>query len=283
MNGSIASGIYGGNGIIGNVRSTSNEFNSGAHQYGGVSRIPQSSNSPQFETSTNFPLLSSSTSLSSKGGSLNTLGYNAVAALSSNLAQGQLGHRLLNGNEDDFAIENEDFPALPGSHSISSKNSNSEQQQQQQQQHSANGISASGHSLASTADRHSLQQQQLQHPDLLSQQQSNLFSNAGFGLSSQHHSNSSSSGLSGDLQLNMNGRGSLIQSQGSALLNSSSNLSQDTFGTSLSGSAPQPPPPQPPQPASVTKEGKYGLSGLLEIIRYTDKVLSMLLCPFYLI
>ena len=267
--------MYSGNGIIGNVRSSALEYNSANHQYSGsgISRLNQSSNSTQFD---NFPLLPSANLSATAGKGSSSLAYNSVASLSTNSSQQHSQqHRLLNGGEEEFAIENEDFPALPGSHHSSKSNA-----VEQQQQHASNGLS-----LSSAGDRHSLQQQQ-QQQDLLNPSQSSLFlGGGGFGHGVSHSSVLSSSSIGGsDLSINLSGRGGLLQQpQGSALLNSS-NLNQDSFSTSSTLTGPPPPPPQPSQQAllhqqqqqqsglPVNKDSKYGLSGLLDIIRYTDKV-----------
>ena len=267
INGSSSLGMYSNNGIIGSVRNSALEYNSANHQYSGVSRLNQSNSAPSpFDSSANFPLLSSA-NLSATGKGSSSLAYNSVASLSTNSSQ---QHRLVGGGEEDFSIENEDFPALPGSHHNSSKPNAVDQQQQQ---HGSSVLSSAG-------DRHGLQQQDL----LNSSSQSSLFSGGGgFGHSANHSSVHSSSSIGGsELSINLSGRGGLLQPQGSALLNSS-NLSQDSFSTSSTLSGP-PPPPQPSQQAllhqqqqqqpgpPVNKDSKYGLSGLLDIIRYTDKV-----------
>jgi len=258
--------MYGSNGIVGNLRTSSNDYSLLSHQYatagGGVPRIPPANTPPQFDSAANFPSLSSSTSIPGKG--TVGMGYSAIVAMSNS----NQSHRLNSNSEDEFALENEDFPALPGSLHHSSKVIPEQQ---------TNGTHPNlGSSGTAAIERHSLQQQD--SLNMFSTNGSSAFSLSSLGGTSNHihHSNSQSSnsnsgpihGLSNNANSNnsdlMSGRaGSSLLSGGGVgdmLEFAPGSSSTGTVGPSLANSA------------ASSKEAKFGLLGLLEIIRYTDKV-----------
>jgi hypothetical protein len=254
-----------------------------------------------FDTS-NFPLLTTN-SLNSGGIShMNALskgtagpnsnssqfgGFNAPYG-NSNLSQmQQQQQRIGGGDSDDFTLENEDFPALPTvSGSSQSKNSN-ELNSLSSHHHSAasNAFMArdpalvnSLHIGGSSSTGSSLHQEHSHH----------LHYGSGLGTSSSsyaashphpphsdnnHHNISSSSGSnssvnhlkSGSLGGNLLGGGNSSVNSLLASLNSSSIHINSSSSSSSTGS----------HPMSNSKEFRYGLSGLLDIIRIADKVTNL--------
>lgn len=253
-----------------------------------------------FDTS-NFPLLTTN--------SLNSGGINHMNALSkgtagpnsnssqfggfnapygnSNLSQMQQQQRIGGGDSDDFTLENEDFPALPTvSGSSQSKNSN-ELSSLSNQHHSAssNAFVARDPSLVnslhiggSSSTGSSLHQEHSHHlhygsGGLGTSSSSYATASHPHSDSSNHHISSSGSSSSnsvnqlksGSLGGNLLGGGNTSVNSLLASLNSSSihiNSSSSSSSSSSTGS----------HPMSNSKEFRYGLSGLLDIIRIADKV-----------
>ena len=175
--------------------------------------------------------------------------------------------------DDDFTIQNEDFPALPGS-SHGDRNS---------QKHDISGITGSmmgpgqGHGQGPLGiDRmRDLSQESLQHQLLEQQQQQMLIS-----AQTQSMGPAVSRGNMAQQSIAVGGNGgntdnSAIQGGNNSMTNGNflgigggggmqvshmgSNGSNNNVGVGVSG-------------MTQSKEGGYGLSGLLDVIRMTDKV-----------
>lgn len=214
-------------------------------------------------------------------------GFNAPYG-NSNLSQmQQQQQRIGGGDSDDFTLENEDFPALPTvSGSSQSKNSNELSSLSNQHQHhsaSSNAFMArdpalvnSLHIGGSSSTGSSLHQEHSHHlhygSGLVTSSSSYATASHPHVSDSNHHISSSGSNSnsvnhlkSGSLGGNLLGVGNSSVNSLLASLNSSSihiNSSSSSSSSSSTGS----------HPMSNSKEFRYGLSGLLDIIRIADKV-----------
>ena len=251
-----------------------------------------------FDTS-NFPLLTTN--------SLNSGGINHMNALSkgtagpnsnssqfggfnapygnSNLSQmQQQQQRIGGGDSDDFTLENEDFPALPTVSGSSQSKTSNELSSLSNQHHSASSnafmardpaLVNSLHIGGSSSTGSSLHQEHSHHlhygsGGLGTSSSSYATASHPHSDSSNHHISSGSSSnsvnhlKSGSLGGNLLGGGNSSVNSLLASLNSSSihiNSSSSSSNTSTGS-----------HPMSNSKEFRYGLSGLLDIIRIADKV-----------
>ena len=168
------------------------------------------------------------------------------------------------GTDDNFVIEKEDFPALPGTASKPSAGSSNEQQQQQQH---------------STQQQQQNQQQQGIPPDGQATSAASQM-NQGLPMNSNIFAGASKDGSSGTAAGGSAGSGSESGPNDSAAGSIASVVAAVTapvgavVGKSVGAQSAAP----GAKFSAVSAEAKYGLGGLLDIIRLTDKVSSSILC-----
>lgn len=148
-------------------------------------------------------------------------------------------------NDEDFTIEKEDFPALPGSHSSHKSDASA-----------VVGSNSMGRDLGLVGGGSALAQAQAQQQQPASQPAAAEYSGA-FG---------STPGFDRNSGLNIGG---LIGAQGAAgsVLSSIHGTASATSGAGG---------------ANVSAEVRFGLSGLLDIIRMTEKVTMNLYLPLHI-
>lgn len=194
--------------------------------------------------------------------------------------------------DDDFTIQNEDFPALPGS-SHGERNS---------QKHDISGITGSmigpgqgqGHGPLGIDRMRDLTQESLQHQLLEQQQQQHQML-----LSSQSQSQSMGPAVSrGNMaqQIAVGGNGGGSNTDNPAIQGGNNSMSNGGFlgigggggmqvshmGNSNNSNGSNSNGAVGTSGVVQNKEGGYGLSGLLDVIRMTDKVYSLLLFSLFL-
>ena len=226
----------------------------------------------------------------------NTTNNNGIANSMSGMSLSQIQHSPsmlsagVSAKDMDFTILNEDFPALPGAQQAGGSgglgtivgSSMSQKGDMQSGIASLNMMTATQDNLNNNLQSY-LQSQGQGGPSTANNHLSNLgtisrgSNNISVGpnpgtIHSQHSSQQASQSQMNSSMLS--GMGIGLGNLGNLGVSTTDNLSQSMNQLSLNGGSP---PTAPSGGGNMSKEAKYGLAGLLDVIRMTDKV-----CIIYL-